>query len=161
MKQYVHVDFDNVVANVKGSINRILKERFPDEHTDKCTEEFHHQLERRISSIYQSPELFKTLEPVAGSATALDTLLSLGHVVLIRIKLPSGACSSFLVKRLEWISRHLGNPWVRRVVLSNSSTVPQCDVMISSEPKSSCLLHTYTHIEFTEESNWNDILVSL
>lgn len=144
------VDMDNVLVDFDGGFhevwerqgNRVLPRtsvRLEGDYGD-------------VSHIIRAPGFVRGLRPVPGALEAVSEL-SRNHEVFI--------CSSPLHpvhqssrEKLEWVAEHLGEEWLRRVILTKDKTLVKGDILIDDKPEiTGAVQPEWEHVVFDQPYN--------
>lgn len=155
------VDMDGVIADFEESIVNELKANYPSipiiekEKRDKLIKDFYKEEKEIIDKIKNSQNFIKNLKPIEGAIDALKELKEKGHEIFI--------CSSPLSEnkyswqeKYEWILKHLGEDWKKRLILVKDKTLIKADILIDDKPEIKGIKEpSWKHILFEQPYNKN------
>lgn len=84
-------------------------------------------------SIMCQPGFFLDMEPIPGAAHVVNEIVDAGHEVLI-CTAPLVANRHCIPEKQEWIERHLGAPFLKKIIFTNDKTLVRGDVLIDDKP---------------------------
>ena len=85
-----------------------------------------------IHKIFESEGFFLGMPPIEGALEAMQTLAAKNDVFICTAPfLSSRHCVG---EKFEWVRKHLGEEWVRRVIISKDKTVAHGDYLIDDKP---------------------------
>lgn len=107
----------------------------------------HAEWAEHIEALPRREGFFAGIPPLPGALEGLEALREAGHDVWIcTAPLSSPYC---MAEKLEWVERHLGAWWERRVILSRDKTLVRGDVLIDDKPAvTGSLTPTWRHVLF-------------
>lgn len=151
------LDADGVIANFEKGFLNLWRREFPDafylpiesRRTFYCDEEYPSELKENIRFILRHPELFSSLEPIAGAQKAVKTMIDLG--VDVRI-CTSPLFDNFLCasQKLEWIDRYFGREMARRTIITKDKGYAHGDYLVDDKPSPNC---------FTPSRSWEHVIM--
>ena len=158
----VLVDMDGTIANFDQRALDLLAERHPEIGAiDFATRSYplantyaDGASKAALKALFSEPGFFAEMAPIEGAVEALHAMVKAG----IDVRL----CSSPLAKsprcameKVEWIVRHLGQPWVDRLILARDKTFVRGHVLIDDAPsaKGSSLAPVWEHVYFDQPYN--------
>lgn len=99
-----------------------------------------------IRSVMAEPGFYAELEPMPG---AIDAFLSMASEFEVFIcTSPWMANPTCVQDKLDWVERHLGAPWLSRVIVTSDKTTVDADVLIDDRPD----------IPMVERASWQQVL---
>ena len=107
-----------------------------------------------ILAIMNHPTFYADLEPIEGWAEAMLELDAAGHQVRI-VTTPWWSNPDCTRDKLNWVAKHLGEEWRKRVILTGDKTVVHGDVLVDDKP----IIHgahsspTWKHVLFDQPYN--------
>lgn len=91
--------------------------------------------------------------PIEGGLEALCALASQGQMVFICTS-PLSQYDPCVLEKYQWVDRHLGKDWVRRVILTPDKTMVKSDFLIDDKPEiTSVATPSWEHILYTQPYN--------
>ncbi|WP_396657150.1 hypothetical protein [Microbacterium oxydans] len=158
----VLVDMDGVIADWGHAYGESLDRygerasRIP-RHRDQTSFDLHagrtaEEIEI-IRAVMVEEGFYTRLRPIPGAKTALKAMLKAGHDVRIVTSpwVSNPTCAS---DKLNWIVKHYGSHWGKRVVITTDKTIVRGDYLIDDKPE----VHgaqepVWEHIYFTQPYN--------
>ena len=136
------VDMDGVLADFEGGFLKKWQEEYPGEFSVPIAERKHfyisqdypEEFKSKIYRIYGQPEFFLGLSPVAGAVAGVQEMVSAGHDVRI-CSAPITEYRYCVAEKYEWIERHLGFDFTKRVILTKDKTLVRGDYLIDDRPE--------------------------
>lgn len=150
------VDQDGPLANFEGSFLKNWQNSFPKElfipleerTTFYMQEQYPTHLTEKVHSIYSSPGFFRNLEPTKGAIEAIKELVKLGHDVRICTS-PLSRYEHCVLEKFEWVEKHLGRQFTKRIILTKDKTMVRGDLLIDDKPEITGVFEpTWEHIVF-------------
>ena len=123
----------------------------------------------KIYELWQDKALWDSLEPVTDSQWGIETLINMGHKVVIA----TATYYEQFAWKLEWIKKYFPMIDTNDVIRINDKSLLRCDVLIEdnlqqlikSYCERICLDYPYNHDEVKDEvydiyraSNWRDVV---
>jgi 5'-nucleotidase len=99
-----------------------LERQYPADHRDA------------VRAIIREPGFFLSLDPIPGGLEAVRQMIGLGHDVFF-CTAPITDCPTCPMEKFQWIDRHLGADFVRRVVLTSDKTLVRGDFLVDDNPQ--------------------------
>lgn len=130
------VDMDNVLAGwTDGIIEGLLRAGYSPEVLDLTRwdlgmDESTRRIVRRTQA---TPGFYRNLRPIEGGAEGLAELERLGYEVFI-CSTPDATNVTCASDKLEWVREHLGEAWVKRVILTHPKSLVRGAVLIDDKP---------------------------
>lgn len=156
------VDQDGVIADWGGSGWNVGLDAYGEaainipRHADQRTFDLSHERtpdELQIIAEVMNNMDYGALEPIRGAKTALRAMLRAGHDVrIVTSPWPSNPrCAS---AKIDWMVRHFGREWARRMVITMDKTLVRGDVLIDDKPEvKGDMVPEWEHIIFTQPYN--------
>src|SRR3989344_3001264 len=149
------IDQDGPLADFQGGFLEKWQARFPKEffvpiHKRKnfyVRDDYPEDLRDKVETIYCEPGFFLNLQPVKGSIEAINVMLELGHDVRICTS-PLSRYENCVLEKYQWVEKHLGGDFTKRIVLSKDKTIVRGKLLIDDKPA----------IEGGETAEWEHIL---
>lgn len=159
------VDYDCVL----GDFDRHFIDRWVQKHPEKpyvgledrvsfyIVEDYPKEQYSLVKEVYHSEGFYSSMPPVEGSLDAVKYLAK-GHKVFI-CTCPSTSSKYCVPEKYEWVERHLGKEWKKRMIFTNDKTLVIGDYLIDDKP----VVHgeeepVWEHILYTRP--WNQHLNS-
>jgi 5'-nucleotidase len=113
-----------------------LERQYPDEHRDK------------VRAIMREPGFFLALDPIPGGLEAVREMVAQRHEVFF-CTAPVSDCPTCPMEKFQWIERHMGADFVRRIVLTSDKTLVRGDFLVDDNPQiSGVKIPEWEHIVF-------------
>ncbi len=112
--------------------------QYPAEHREK------------VRRLIRAPGFFLGLEPVAGGLEAMREMAAAGHEVFLCTAPISGSVSC-PQEKTEWVLRHLGPDFVKRLILAPDKTLVRGDLLVDDRPdadQAGIMKPTWEHVIF-------------
>ena len=136
------IDMDNTICDFDGEVVRRFTEKFPGQTmltTSAATrknwgiaEDVGESYSEEVKKIFRESGFAESLPPIAGAVNALKEMLAEGYDVRLctspLIQAPHGAA-----EKLRWVRAHLGEEWVRRVVITSDKTLVRGAILIDDK----------------------------
>ena len=87
---------------------------------------------------------------------ALTEMESLGHKVFICTS-PLGAYQNCVAEKFEWIDKHIGKGWIKKIIITGDKTIVTGDYLIDDRPEIEGVESTpaWKHILYDQPYNHN------
>lgn len=152
---------DNVLADFDQRIADIWKEKYPDlpfvDLSQKKTFYLEDSMPKEygplIEGIFLQKGFFLSLQLIDGAKESLEYLAQKGYTVRICTTpiLRNMYCSS---EKLEWVKKHLGRGFGRKVIIAKDKTLINGDILIDDKPNvEGAISPAWEHIVFSKP--WN------
>jgi len=180
-RRVVLVDMDGVIADFEGGFLKNWRERHPDkpsiplEHrtTFYIADQYPQEWRELVRQIMLAPGFYRNLEPIPGSIAALQEMSELGFEVFICSR-PLSEYKNCVLEKYEWVEEHLGEDWVKRIILTRDKTIIKADILIDDRPEiRGVAMPSWEHIlcdqPYNREErrkrrlswkNWRDVILS-
>lgn len=91
-------------------------------------------MKAEATAIFHAEGFFRGLPPMAGGVAAMHALAAKGYRVFLCTApvLSSVHCAG---EKFEWVRAHLGQEWVRQIILTSDKTTVRGDVLVDDKPK--------------------------
>ncbi|MFB9209491.1 hypothetical protein ACFFV7_50490 [Nonomuraea spiralis] len=161
MSDVVLVDMDGVIADFDIGFNVAWSERFPERkliHFDerrsvRISDDYPEQYMADIYDILTSRGFIRSLPEVDGAVHALGEMLAIGFSVYICTS-PLSPYGNNVEEKYEWIERHLGRAWMKRLIVSKDKTLIRGKYLVDNAPTVDGLLEpTWEHVVFDRPYN--------
>jgi len=137
----VLVDMDGVKADFRGGLFKKMRERIPgfrEPTFDECTkfyiqDIFEGEAHDIAVQIAQEPGFFLELEPLPGAIEAVREMAEIYQTYICSS--PYSQNPTCATDKFDWVCRHLGEDWYRRVCLNPDKTVVKADFLIDDKPE--------------------------
>ena len=155
------VDMDGVLANYVGEFNRRWKAKFPQREFIPEEELKYHHIEENyddryeddVNAIPQERDFFASLDPIPGALEGIEKLAQEGNEVFI-CTAPNTINPYCEQGKKEWVRKHLGMYWVRRMIITKDKTLVQGDYLIDDKPEIKGLIKpTWERIVYDQPYN--------
>ena len=77
---------------------------------------------------------YRDLYPIWGAIEALHEMRDAGHEVFI-CSTPDSTNRSCASDKIAWVRHHLGDDWVKRLILTHDKTLVHGDVLVDDKPE--------------------------
>ncbi len=149
------VDQDGVIADFERGFldewrRRDLSAPFvpiQDRRSFYVKDQYPAELRADVEAIYFAPGFYRSLPPVPGAIGALKTLVQMGHDVRI-CTAPLSKYENCILEKYEWVEKHLGRDFTKRVILSKDKTLIRGSFLIDDRPE----------IEASGDAEWEHII---
>lgn len=153
------VDMDGVLAELEGYFLQQFRTKWPDKPfvpiKDRRTfllndEDIYSQED--VYEILDAPRFFLDLPPIEGAVEALKEMANMDGISVFICTTPwlkTYRCST--VEKYEWVEKHMGGEWLRRMILTVDKTIIKGDILIDDN-------HFITGIE--KKPTWEHVLFS-
>lgn len=134
------VDMDGVIADWGKEWDRALGDANPaiPRHKQQTTFNLKAGLGeadcQRIDEIMATPGFYAALEPIDGAKAALKRLVKEGHDVRI-VTSPWASNPTCASDKLNWVVKHYGSHWAKRVIITSDKTFVDGDILIDDKPE--------------------------
>lgn len=154
-------DMDGVLADFGAAFDLRWRELYPEEvfvpsdtsPSFYLRESYPTRLHQAITEIQTAPGFYRDLPPIPGALAGLEQLRELGHDVWI-CSAPLTEYRNCVREKYEWVDKHLGPYWVRRIILAKDKTLVRGDVLIDDKPEvTGSLDPTWVHVRYTTSYN--------
>ncbi len=175
------IDQDGPLADETTHLFRVFSERFPEEaqrHSGKRTHfelvnNFPPHLAEGIEEIRRSKGFYLGFPPIEEGLRAFREMLSLGHEVFI-CSAPLTSYTHCVQEKFEWVERHLGREFIKRLIITKDKTAVRGDILIDDKPQISGHLnpeweHVIYDASYNQDvqekrrvtwANWKEVLVA-
>jgi len=141
MMSVILVDMDDVLAQFEKAFLERWRDLYPqlpyvplDQRAVFSIEKQYAAEHRdKIHGIIRAPGFFLGLEPVPGGLEAMRRMSDAGHSVFICTS-PVSDCVTCPMEKTEWVFRHLGPDFVKRLILSGDKSMVRGDFLIDDRP---------------------------
>jgi len=153
-KPVILVDMDGALVDWDQGFRKAWADRTPIDRQ-------HYEMERCVPSdrypeaveLFNSEGFFRNLPAMEGGIAALKAMLAKGFEVLICTS-PMSSSRYCAQEKWEWVREHLGEEWLRRLMLTMDKTTVRGDVLIDDKPKiTGSQVPCWTHVVFDAQYN--------
>jgi 5'-nucleotidase len=157
------LDQDDVLADFEGHFREKWKEFYPQEmvvpkesRTGFDLEyDYPEHLHQKIREVWRQKGFFADLKPVPGGIEAAHKILELGHDVRI-CTVPLAFFDYCLREKYEWVKKHMGFHFTRRMILTKDKTLIRGNFLIDDKPEiNGITIPEWEHIIFDRPYNRN------
>ena len=136
------VDMDGVLCDFHKKFLENWRKKYPNREyielkdtTDfYITNEYPEEYKEDIKEIYNSPNFFSSLDPIEGGINAIKEMVKLGHEVFI-CTAPLDNYDYCVLEKMQWIEKHLGKEFVKKMIISYDKTHVKGDILIDDMPE--------------------------
>lgn len=155
------VDMDGVLADFERGFLDSYRQRYPDKPfvplnqrtTFQVKDDYSEDIQPLVKEVYTAPGFIRSLPPIEGGLEALCALASHGQTVFICTS-PLSRYDPCVLEKYQWVDRHLGKDWVRRVILTPDKTVVKGDFLIDDKSEiTGVATPSWEHILYTQPYN--------
>ena len=152
------VDMDGVLADFEGAFLDRWRSTYPDRsfvplserRTFYLSKEYPTELAREI---FCAATFIRDLPPIAGGLEAVQDMLRSGMEVFI-CSSPLSDYQNCVVEKYDWVVRHLGFEWSKRLILTKDKTLITGDVLIDDRPSvDGIATPTWEHVIYDQPYN--------
>ena len=164
------VDMDGVLCDFEAYLLEQFRSKFPDEPfipvSERNTFYAHEQygsikveLKRNITDIMSSPGFFASLRPISNAVTCMHWMRDIPDVSVWICTSPINKYRNCVSEKYQWVEKHLGFEWTKRVIMCKDKTLIKGDYLIDDRP----MIHGEEqfkpnfgkHVVFTQPYNCN------
>lgn len=87
-----------------------------------------------VRTVMKQPGFFRSLAPVVHAIEALREMVAEGHEVFL-VTSPLSNSDHCIPEKIEWVKRHLGEDWLRRLVITKDKTIVRGDLLVEDNPE--------------------------
>lgn len=135
------VDMDGVLADFERGFLDRWRAAYPDHpfvplherRTFYLIEDYPPALAPAVREICCAATFFRDLPPIIGGLEAVQAMLRSGMEVFL-CSSPLSDYRNCVVEKYDWVVRHLGIEWSKRLVLTKDKTIIAGDVLIDDRP---------------------------
>lgn len=137
----VLIDQDGVLADYERGFYEKWTTAFPDElvieiadrRTFYLRQNYPVYLHEKLDAVRNAPGFFRNLPPVEGALEAVSEIVAAGYDVRICTS-PIDQYENCVLEKYEWVERHLGREFTKRVILTKDKTIVHGDFLIDDKP---------------------------
>jgi len=111
-------------------------------------------------SEYKNPEsrIFRDLHPISGAKESLNLMLQMDWNVFL-VSSPTTSNTYSYKDKCEWVKKHLGDDWAKRLILTKDKTMIRGNVLIDDKISVTGFYKpSWTHIIFLSSYNKEEVL---
>jgi 5'-nucleotidase len=135
------LDMDDVLADFEGKFLERWRERHPDLPFIPRDQRNIFKLERqypaehldKVRAVIREPGFFLALDPIPGGLEAVREMVAQHHEVFF-CTAPITDCPTCPTEKFQWIVKHLGQAFVRRIILTSDKTLVRGDLLVDDNP---------------------------
>lgn len=139
---HILLDMDGVIADFERGFLRIWQKQHPEKihipleerNSHFIVDQYPKEYKELINQIMTSPGFFLSLEPVDGSIQAINELKTMGAEIFI-CTTPLSEYKNCVLEKYEWIEKHLGFEWTKKIILTTDKTLIKGDYLIDDQPQ--------------------------
>jgi 5'-nucleotidase len=141
-KKIILVDMDGPLAQFEETFLKEWKKMFPKEphiplrHRRKFypRDEYPEKLRPKVEQIYKDRDFYPKISPVEEGLRAMRDMLALGIEVFI-CTTPLSFYYHCVFEKYDWVERHLGYEFTKRLILTRDKTLIRGDLLIDDKPE--------------------------
>lgn len=163
MAPVVLIDMDNTLVDFDSEFARRWALRRPQDGLSAVLNREHFELERNFDDdlrdlavdIMSQPGFFIKFKPMPGALHAVREMVADGiEVYFCTAPLPL-QYETCVAEKFGWVRKHLGEEYLRRIIITRDKTLIKGTVLIDDKPKVSgaCEAPEWKHIVFTQSYN--------
>lgn len=174
----VLLDQDGVLADFEHGFHRAWRRTHPGylvvrpdkRKTFRVKDDYPAELAADVESIYLSKGFYRNLAPTLGAIEGARAMLAAGIDVRICTS-PLDAYRHCVLEKYQWVDEHLGEEFVRRMIVTKDKSVVAGDLLIDDNPVIAATQQpVWRHVIFDQPynrnrsgprinwQNWRDIL---
>ena len=161
----VLLDQDGVLADFEHGFQLSWRQRHPDlaavdlaeRRSFRVRDDYPEHQRGLVDAIYHAPCFYRDLPPIAGAIEGVKAMLDAGIDVRICTS-PLDAFRHCVPEKYEWVERHLGQEFVRRIIVTKDKSLVAGDVLIDDNPEiATSRPPTWRHVLFDQPYNRNHV----
>jgi len=152
------VDMDDVLAKFEQGFLDKWRRRYPDlpfvpldrRSVFYAEKQYPAKHRNKVRRIIRSPGFFLDLDTVPGGLEAVREMLAAGHDVFL-CTAPISDCPTCPTEKTEWVRRHLGADFAKRLIMAPDKTLVRGDFLIDDRPdadQAGILKPVWEHVVF-------------
>jgi 5'-nucleotidase len=156
------IDMDGVIADWGGEYGRLLDTfgeaaaaipRHADQRQFNLNEGRTKEEQAIIAQVMVHPGFYSRLVPIPGAKQALKQMLGYGYDVRI-VTSPWASNPTCASDKLNWVIKHYGSHWAKRVVITSDKTIVHGDFLIDDKPEiTGAATPAWEHVLFDQPYN--------
>lgn len=148
------VDMDGVIADFEKGFFDAWTAKYPNKMripleqriTFHVEEQYPAELKPLARAVYEQKGFFASLAPISGGLDALNELAIHNEVFICTS--PISTYQHCVPEKYEWVEKHLGKDWVKKIIVTKDKTVVRGNFLIDDRPK----------IDGLDNPSWEHIL---
>lgn len=166
-KPVLLVDMDGVLCDWYARILERLQGTYPfapriphelitEFYVDKC---YPDEWKETVASLSDAPNFYNSIPPIEGAVAAMkevQALVESGDIDAFVLTAPSLTSDNFCChsEKIQWVDKHLGSFWTKRVVISKDKTLVRGHLLIDDKPEiTGVMTPSWTQILYTQPYN--------
>ena len=159
MSKIVLVDMDNVIVDFSKQFHSVWKMTHPDKkmaHPDTWNlfelERMYPLWEKEIEDLMHLEGFFLNMKPINGAIEGIKRISEYYDTFICTSPMLSEHC---IKEKIQWIQEHLGNEWLKKLIVTKDKTVIYGYYLIDDKPvvTGSLSVPNWEHIIFTQPYN--------
>ena len=173
------IDMDGALSDFDGEFLKRWRERHPEKFYVPMEErtafyvkdQYPEELKPLVTEIILEPGFFREMLPMVGAKEALMEMDKLGVEAFVCTS-PLSKYQNCVLEKYEWVEKHLGQGWVRRIIMAKDKTLVKGEYLIDDKPEITGMEKTpdWEHILYDRPynkggfrrritwENWKDII---
>lgn len=139
------IDMDGVLCDFEASLLDRFRSRHPDEpfiplderNTFYAIEQYASikpNLKSKVGDIISSPGFFRSLPPLTNAVRCLHWMDDFPDVSVWLCTAPINRFHNCVLEKYEWVEKHLGFEWTKKVIMCKDKTLIKGDYLIDDRP---------------------------
>src|SRR3989344_7421662 len=138
----VLIDMDGVIADFEKGFLDNWRKKYPDKisipleqrTTFHAEEQYPTELKKLARAIYEEKGFFLSLQPISGGIEAIKEMNNSSIDIFICTS-PISKYQHCVPEKYEWIDKHLGQDWVKKIVITKDKTIVDGNFLIDDKPE--------------------------
>lgn len=135
------LDMDGVLADFDQGFLNAWKQQHPDKPFVEIAQRKHFYIDDDypedcrafVEKIFVAQGFYAGLPPITGAIEGVRAMLAAGHDVCI-CTAPHTQYRYCVPEKYEWVERHLGSEFIRRIIVTKDKTLVYGDVLMDDRP---------------------------